>query len=526
MGPNRRRMLAIHHFTLIAMILLATLLTPATMIAQDSSSYPDLNPNQPVIDQTGTSLTTDQIGELERQIDELAAIGAEVVVMVRNLDATPDETLDQVEALQQAWVAASGSNQDTTIAVLINRNADDPHDARAGIYVGKTYNDGNIPESEQRTIVSDVLIPPLRDGDVFSSLSNTLDRIESDILHGPPQNAFERWSESAASSWLPWLGAGLAAIGAAIGSVLFGRRQSIDRAPLPPTTVRPEPMPPALAGALVAASPQASAFPATVLDLAARGALQIEPEKEGGTFTSPTIQLRLLDERLVTTPEEGIVWAALAKRSEMGLVSSKNLQRVATDVSSNLGKQLTTTMRDQGWLDTAGSGARNGILGIAILAIVVAIGVAIVSAAGGAWQGFVGAALLAAVGIHGFVLYGNFSGLSRTGQEAALPWKAYRDGLKEAAKNDALPLNLDDVLADAVAFNLGSNLDKRMKVAVDQGVYFRAFSGATSGSRDAFVFFPWWIAYNSSIASASGSSSSSVVSGGGTGGGGGAAGST
>lgn len=523
--PGTRKVAA--RFSVLGVIcLMLAFLVPFAASGQSSTSFPDLNPNQPVIDETGASLTADQIAALEQQIDELAATGAEVVVLVRNLDATPDQTLDQVEALQQAWVAATGSNQDTTIAILINRNPDDPHDARAGIYVGRTYNEGNIPEDEQRDIVSDVLIPPLRSGDVYSSFSNTLTRIESDILHGPPQTAFEKWSKSAADSWLPWVGAGLAAVAATAGTVLFGRRQTIEQSPLPPTTVRPAPMMPALAGALVAGSPQGSAFPATILDLAARGALQIEPESEGGTFSKPTIRVRLRDESLVETAEEGIVWAALVKRSDTGLISSKNLPRAATDASSNLGKQLVISMRQQGWQDSDAAGARTGIMIVAVLAIAAAIGLAIVSGVGGAWQGFVAAAILLAAGIYGFVLFGNYSSLSQSGQFAALPWKAYRDGLKEAAKTESLPLDLDDVLADAVAFNLGSNLDKRMKAAVDQGVYFRAFSAATTGSTGYAPIFPWWIAYNTSIATASGSGSGSTVSGGGAGGGGGAAGST
>ena len=161
-------------------------LVPGKLHAQDGVGFTDLDPNQPVIDHTGSSLTPEQIGELESQVAALTDTGAEVVLLVRDLDATPVETLDQVEDLQQAWVAEAGSDQDVTIAVLINRNPDDPRDVRAGIYVGRTYNDGNIPEDEQVSIVEDVLIPPLRNGDVYASFSNTLARIQDDILYSPP----------------------------------------------------------------------------------------------------------------------------------------------------------------------------------------------------------------------------------------------------------------------------------------------------------------------------------------------------
>ena len=510
---------------LVVSFLLAGTLVTGMARAQGEADLPGLDANQPVLDLTGGSLTADQVSELERQIGELAELGAEVVLLVRPLDATPDETLDQVEALQQAWVAETGSNQDSTIAVLINRNPDDPNDARAGIYVGRSYHDGNIPEDEQVAIVEDVLIPPLRSGDVYTSFSDTLTRLQNDILHGPPQNAFERWANDA-SPWVAWLSAGLAVLGAAGGLLLFRRRQIIDQPALPPSTVRPEPLIPAVAGALVAGgTPQASAFPATVLDLAARGAMRIEPESEGGTFSQPKIKVRLLDDRLLEAPEERIVWDALQKRAELGVVSSKNLPRAAGD-DSLLKQQVVATMRERDWLDPRAGRPRNGLVAIGILALVAALLTFVVTLAAGDWPGYIGAGLLVVVGILAFGLYGNYSALSRPGQLAARGWRAYRDGLKQAAKDDALPINLDEVLADAVAFNLGSAVDGRMKSAVEEGASFRAFSTSTSSGASFPAFFPWWIAYNASISTTTGSTAGATVSGGGAGGGGGAAGST
>ena len=198
---------------------------------------PDLDPSQRVYDETGDSLTADEIDDLNEQIAELQAVGADPVIMVRALDATPSETLDQVEALQQAWVSVTGGNQDVAIAILINRNPDDDFDARAGIYVGSTYDDGNVPESEQVAIVNDELIPPLRDGDVYQSFSNALDRLESSIVNGPPQGAFESWSADAGESWIPWASAVLAGIGGIGAFNLFRKRKHLDRPDLPPTTV-------------------------------------------------------------------------------------------------------------------------------------------------------------------------------------------------------------------------------------------------------------------------------------------------
>ena len=42
----------------------------------------------------------------------LAERGADVIAYVRELDAESDDTLDQVEELQQRWVSATGVDQD------------------------------------------------------------------------------------------------------------------------------------------------------------------------------------------------------------------------------------------------------------------------------------------------------------------------------------------------------------------------------------------------------------------------------
>ena len=205
--------------------------------AQD---IPVLQPGVRVYDETGTSLTTEQVADLQQRMESMALTGPDAIVVVRNLMATPDETLDQVEAIQQAWAATTGNGDAKAVAILINRNPDDPHDARAGIYVGKELNDGNVPESEQRAIVEDELIPPLRDGDVYTSLTNGLVRLESSYLNGPPQSSLEKWAADATESWLLPIGLAIAAgLGGAI-TWLFRKRETSNTSPLPPTTQRPD----------------------------------------------------------------------------------------------------------------------------------------------------------------------------------------------------------------------------------------------------------------------------------------------
>lgn len=267
--------------------------------AQADGEFAGLKAGSRVYDRTGSSLTRSQAADLRERLRELRVTGADAIVLVRALDASPEETLKQVEALQQAWVRRSGADQDTAIAVLINRNPRDAEDARAGIFAGSAYDDGNVPEKEQRAIVDDALIPPLRDGDVHASVVAGLKRLASSIRNGPPRSAFEKWSSDATSGWLPWTSLGLGLIGLLVAIRLFGRRQTIDLPEQSPTTTRPGDLSPALAGALARGNPQASAVQATLLDLAGRGALAIEAESDGGRFGQPTIQMRLVDRQLL-----------------------------------------------------------------------------------------------------------------------------------------------------------------------------------------------------------------------------------
>ena len=513
-------------WAMLALVTVAVAPVSNTMAtAQFAGSEPDLQSDQRVYDQTGTSLTPDQVAKLERQIRDLEEVGANAIVVVRALDATPEETLEQVEALQQAWVAETGADQDTAVAILINRNPDDPNDARAGIYVGSTFDDGNVPREEQEAIVGEALIPPLRDGDVYGSLTAGLDRLESSIRYGPPQSAFEEWASDAASSWLVWANIGAAVAGLAGSLALFRQRQTTPQPKQPSTTIRPGNVTPALAGALATGSPQASAVPATLLELASRNALDFQPESEGGMFNKPKIQVRLVDRDAVSNDIEAVLWSELEKQAKGGVVPSKGLTKVARD-SKAVREEVKSKMRDEGWIDPGATGNKTGLVVIGIVAMVLAIFSLVVTAIGEQWVPVVGVVALAAVAVVALILHGTYSGLSRTGQEAAIPWEAYREGLKRSAKDDAAALDLDAVLADAVAMNLGSALNDRLKAANESGETLRAFASPNGMNRGFQAgYFPWWIAFSSSVSTSTGSGAG-AVSGGGAGGGGGAAGST
>lgn len=526
-GPHRTRPVAAVLLTLVALL---TLLAPALTAAQDGPGFQPLTAGQRVYDETGT-LTPDQTADLERRLAAIVPIGADTVVYVRALDADPDATLDQVEKLQQTWASSTGINPNTAAAILINRDPDDANSARAGIWVGPTLDRGNLPERETRAITDDALIPPLRDGNLYGSLVAGLDRMSSSIQFGPPvntPNAFERWAADATDSWLPWAAIGAALAGLAGSLSLFRGRQTTDRPADPPTTRRPGDLPPAVAGALVGGGPQASAIPATLLDLAGQGALAIEPESEGGTWGTPKIQVRLVDNRLVANTVDAALWVELDELARDGVVSSQNLAKLS-DTSRTIYAAIREYLAVHRWLNPTASRSRAGLFSIAAVASGLAILTGVVASNGDNWWlAGAGIAVLTLVALAAIVLGSTYSGLTREGQEAAIPWKAYRDGLNRAGKDESVGIDLDAILPDVVAMGLDSALDKRLEAAGSSGQTLRAFSGATGmngADRATVASFPFWVAFNSSVTSTSASSSSTVSSSGGSSGGG-AAGST
>lgn len=513
--------------TAILGILLA-LTAPRAVQAQSGTEFPGLEAGQRVYDRTRDSLTSDQIADLQDRMQALEAEGADAVAYVRALDASPEDTLAQVEALQQAWVARTGADEATAAAVLINRNPDDPEDARAGVFVGRTFQEGNVPEDEQRGIVDDVLIPPLRDGDVHASLADTVDRLTTSVREGPPVSAFEVWAAGAASTWVPWVALGIALALMLLALSLFGRRQTTSLSDPVATTTRPGDLPPAVAAALAAGGPPPSAVQATLLDLATRGAIALEPD--GGVpapadIDDPSMQVRLRDRTVVQDSVDVAVWDALEDRAVGDVVSGEQLQDLADDPPP-VGEAIEKRMLAEGWRDPAAEGPRAGLVAIALVAVVLTVAVLIVIAASEQpWPSILGVVALALLLPTCLVMFARYSRLSVAGQHAAVPWKGYREGLTSALDDDGAGVDLDAVLPDLVAFGIGADLDDELEAAAEAGRPLRAFGGAYDGGLSPAMYVALWSAFQTSTTSTS-SASGATVSGVGAGGGGGAAGST
>ncbi len=515
-------------FSVLLALLVMTVLAACSPAPTDATTFPGLSADQRVVDATGTSLSPAQTEDLQRRLAGLVDVGADPVAYVRARDADPDETLDQVEALHEAWVAATGADAGTTVAVLVNRNPDDAQDARAGVYVGESYQEGNVPSGEQEAIVEDALVPPLRDGDVHASLAAGIDRLTSAVRDGPPTNAFQDWAAGAATTWVPWTLLGLAALGAAVAAAIFGRRSrpdGLDAGPSAPTTVRPGDLHPAVGAALATGSPQASAVPAAVLRLAARDALDVE--QAGGTTSSdPAVRVRLLDRSRVHGGVDAAVWDQLSAVAGDGVVGSEALAEVAGDARPST-EAVRAELAHHGWWDADAPRARRALIAIAAVAAVLVLVGAVLGGAGNEPWVFASLVPMVVLLVVAVAFAEKFPRISGAGLAAARPWRAYREGLEAAATDDGAGVDLDAVLPDVVAMNLGAAWGDRLEAATTDGGRLAALSssgGSSSGGSAGSPAAVPWVAFSGAFTS-SGSPASTVttIS---PGGGGGAAGST
>src|SRR5262249_12267286 len=156
---------------------------------------------------------------------------------------------------------------------------------------------------------------------------------------------------------------------------------------------------------------------ATILDLARRGALAVEPDGP------KKVRLRLLQPDLVRHPYEVSIWRSLAERADRnGVVAAKELPKVAQSWGPS---QSVLRLERRGWFD-AGAGARRRPLYVggafALLLSVAGFVLAIVGEEG--W-GMLGSGLLALAGIAALVAGFALPGTTGAGEQVAAPWRGY-----------------------------------------------------------------------------------------------------
>ena len=497
---------------------LLLLLAPAAWAAD-----PPLRAGQRLVDTAG-SLGPRQAADVRSRLEDLTAAGTDPVVVVREREATAEQALDQVEALQQSWVAATGADQDVALAVLVDL-APPGATPRVGLHVGRGLREGALPEDVLGDVVADARAP-VRDGDVHRGLVVALDRLEAAVRAGPPEpSRADRFAQRAGSTWLPWTLLALAAAGLVVALRTFAGRPRVERTWPSPTRQRPDALPAAVGGALALGGPAPSAVPAVVVDLAARGALTVEPEGPPPRRGGGTVAVRLGERPHHLDAVEAAVWDALAEQARDGVVGSAALAPLARSAPT-VRDAVVAELASRGWWEQ-GAGRARALLGVvvAVTAVLAVAGLLLGAVAGSGVS--VGAAMaLAAVAVTAAALAHRYPRLSRPGLEAARAWRAYREGLRLAADMDSTPLDLDAVLPDALALNLGLALRPRLEAAEGSGTPPRALAAA---STSAVVGVPW-VAFSGTFFAGpagggyGGGAGGGIVTGGGAGGGGGAAG--
>ena len=257
---------------------------------------------------------------------------------------------------------------------------------------------------------------------------------------------------------------------------------------------------------------------ATILELARRGALAIEPA------APEKIRVRLLDRARVQGTVEASVWRSLADEADAtGILSAKELAKVPSrwDLTREV---LRQELQEREWYDREGGAHRRLLYGAGIAAMALGIAAAVVSLVGLEGWGALGATVFALSGIATCYVSSAIPDTTAAAASAAAPWRAYKAGLKAARRRADLSVDLDQSMPYAVAMGIATALNGRLKAASKVG-YAPAWLGRTPES-STWVggFYPYWMAFYAAAAPSSSGGSSAGAGAGAAAGGGGAGG--
>ncbi|WP_040668247.1 DUF2207 family protein [Nitrolancea hollandica] len=474
-----------------------------------------------VYDRAGV-LTAGEQADLERRAGAVERAGAPVVVYLQARKANYQQTEQDAADLMEAWDIQSAPGAHDGLVIFLNLNPGDLKHGQFSIFAGaKHFQNGDLPESELKRISDQAVLPKLRAGDIAGGIGAALDAAAHSLTAGPlppaPLSPVEQAARVAASGPVSLLNV-LAVLLAALLSlplVRAWRSQPASAAPSVPTTMLPGDLAPALAGALVAGRVTGSPLEATILDLARRDALAIEP------VGKKKVQVRLLDRSAVQDEFEARVWDALEGQAGPGqVISSSSLTKIRSH-SQPATDALREELQARGWFDPAIKARRRGLYLAGLAAILLAVLTVVVTETGHQLWGFIGMGILLIAGIVSLIYGGTMRETTAAGEAEAAPWHGYKAGLAAAKRDTARTVDLDQAMPYAVALGIATSLNKRLKAAGERG-YTPIWLGRTTDA-EAWNgnFYPYWVAFHTSTAppSSSGSAGGAAAGGGGAGGG-------
>jgi uncharacterized membrane protein YgcG len=356
-----------------------------------------------------------------------------VRLQVKN--ASYDQTLTDAADLMARWDVESRPGAKDGLVILLNLKPGDLRHGQVALYAGKTLVDGPLPQSELSRIYQDVMLPDLSAGHTASGIGAGLDAVATDLrAGGPPGRTAAR-----AIGTIPYniVAALVALVGLALGLRLW--RAAREEPPAPagvPTTTPPVTLTPAIAGALLTGHVGAAQMEATILDFARRGLLTLEP------LTPKRAQIRLLGDDQGLTGYEQLLWQALERHSQDGVIPPNQLPKVAMGWS-----QAADTLRHdllaRGWLDPDLSRKRAPYVILAVGGfLLAAVGIVLGALAAQVWP-FIGVALCLLAGVIGTICAVSIPRVTSAGFAAGQAARDYLAGLAgqttDGAVSEALP---------------------------------------------------------------------------------------
>ena len=248
---------------------------------------------------------------------------------------------------------------------------------------------------------------------------------------------------------------------------------------------------PAMAGYLADKSVSWPHALATLLDLAARGLIEIEQTREKSTFRSPEFDVTLLERPAGLKPHEQALLDLLFTDKKGVQHDVVTLSEIGKLVTSSRWKQFTEAVRDEAdleGLNDSGAKARRKqmmIWGAAILLLIVPLFflIFLLRAAFGPWP-LVVVVAVAIVGFVGMLTGAMLSPLSEKGYQYAAAFEPFRQLLKDVAKDKTTLPDLtyyEAYLPYATAYGIAEPWVKRQAKSDYQQLpaYFRAVTDGT-----------------------------------------------
>lgn len=506
---------------LLFLLAFSTSLTLLSVPTAHAAIQTDCNgpvPGKHIYDCVGL-LTTAEIANLETHAQAVEQAGAPTVVYLQARDATRTETEQDAIDLMNRWDVESRSGARDGFVMFLNLKPYDTRHGEAFLYAGQKHSKRNLPPDELQRIYDDVMAPRLSSEETASGIAAGLDAVAHDLRYGPPPPP----PATVAARTFGRLPFNVFSLLFALAIVLYytGWRRGRPSAG-PYVLTPPGDLTPATVGALVKGRIRDEQMEATIFDFARRGLLQIEP------VGTNAIQVRLLAQQ-VEEPAgyEVSLWRLLtSKADDQNVIAAEDLALIARRWSSAKSR-LRETLINRGWYDPGAAKAKRrplyiaGVLGLC--ASVVGIIVAVIAQEG--WA-VIGACICLGASILAFVFSHTIPDTTLEGEQVAAPWRGYLKGIKTSVPLD----HLDDALPYMLAMGAKNAVPSQLRMASGAGYSPAWFKSDRADHRSAYGFYPYWLAWHSSLyppppPSSSGHAGGGFGGGGAAGGGGGGGGS-